>query len=145
MKFLCLDCDAQMASVDTAAPDDGTLTVTFRCPNCDRQVAMLANSMETQMVNSLCVDVGGRAAAPQPFESVRSHLESGGEEALRDATGAGGPAWSRDAEQRLARVPGFVRGMVRRLYREWAQERGINEITLQVMDEARSDLGIEGM
>jgi hypothetical protein len=145
MKFLCLDCDAQMASVDTAAPDDGTLTVTFRCPNCDRLVAMLANSMETQMVNSLCVDVGGRSAAPQPFESVRSHLESGAEGALRDATADGGPAWSRDAEQRLARVPGFVRGMVRRLYKEWAAERGIDEITLQVMDEARSDLGIEGM
>lgn len=145
MKFLCVDCDAQMESIGQTAPGDGTLAVMFRCPRCEREVAMLANPMETHMVSSLCVKVGGRTVSEQPFETVRSQLATGGEEALQDVAPASGPAWSEDAEGRLARVPGFVRGMVRRLYSEWARERDIPEITLEVMDEARSDLGLEGM
>jgi hypothetical protein len=35
--------------------------------------------------------------------------------------------------------------MVKRLYTEYAVERGIAEITPDVMDRARSELGLEGM
>jgi hypothetical protein len=35
--------------------------------------------------------------------------------------------------------------MVKRIYTDWAQEQGIGEITVPVMDRARSDLGLEGM
>lgn len=160
MKFLCVSCDAQMTSVDQAAPGDGTLAIVFRCPECKREVAMLANPMETQMVKGLCVEVGGRSAAQRPLQGVRAHLDTaaaGGvapSEHEQDAAGAGdaenasgaagpAPAWSADAETRLGRVPGFVRGMVRQLYVDWARERGIAEITIEVMDEARAELGIE--
>jgi hypothetical protein len=54
-------------------------------------------------------------------------------------------AWSTDASERLERVPGFVRGMVKRIYAEWAAERGIGEITPDLMDRARAELGLEGM
>jgi hypothetical protein len=145
MKFLCVDCDAQMASVDQVNPGDGTLSIIFRCPQCRRAVAMLANPMETQMVSSLCVEVGGRTAPEQPFEGVRSQLKSGGETALEDASRKADPTWSDEAEQRLARIPGFVRGMVRRLYVDWAESKGIAEITVEVMDKARAELGLEGM
>ena len=50
-----------------------------------------------------------------------------------------------DAEARLARVPNFVRGMVKRIYADYARERGIAEITPAVMDMARAELGLEGM
>ncbi len=145
MKFLCVDCDAQMASIDQINPGDGTLSIVFRCPKCQRAVAMLANPMETQMVSSLCVQVGGRATPEQPFEGVRSQLKSGGETALEDTSRTADPAWSEAAEQRLARIPGFVRGMVRRLYVDWAESNGISEITVEVMDKARAELGLEGM
>src|SRR5438094_291206 len=60
--------------------------------------------------------------------------------------GAGsGPSWSMEAQERLARVPGFVRGMVKRIYLDYAKDRGIAEITPAVMDTARSELGLEGM
>jgi hypothetical protein len=42
-------------------------------------------------------------------------------------------------------VPGFVRGMVKRIYLDYAAERRIAEITPEVMDRARSELGLEGM
>jgi hypothetical protein len=57
----------------------------------------------------------------------------------------GAVRWSDDATDRLARVPSFVRGMVKRIYADWAAERGIPEITPEIMDTARSDLGLEGM
>jgi len=53
--------------------------------------------------------------------------------------------WTADALGRLDRVPSFVRGMVKRIYAEWAHDRAIEEITPAVMDEARTDLGLEGM
>jgi hypothetical protein len=143
MKFLCVDCDAQMSSVDASSPGDGTLAMVFHCPSCDRRIAMLTNPMETQMVNSLCVDVGERTGEPQqPFRSIQKHLETGPEPGADDVAT---PAWSAATEQRLARIPGFVRGMVRRLYAGWAAARGIEEITTEHMDEAKAELGLEEM
>src|SRR5256885_188819 len=57
----------------------------------------------------------------------------------------GTPAWSSDAQERLGRVPSFVRGMVKKIYADYARERGIVEITPAIMDTARAELGLEGM
>lgn len=54
-------------------------------------------------------------------------------------------AWSPAARERLAVVPSFVRGMVKRIYTEWAWEHGIEEMTPETMDRARTELGMEGM
>jgi hypothetical protein len=35
--------------------------------------------------------------------------------------------------------------MVKRIYADYAAERGLPEITPEVMDRARSELGLEGM
>ena len=56
-----------------------------------------------------------------------------------------GPLWSGDAQERLSRVPSFVRGMVKKIYADYAKERGITEITPAIMDSARAELGLEGM
>ncbi|HUK64650.1 MAG TPA: hypothetical protein VLV15_15005, partial [Dongiaceae bacterium] len=75
MKFLCLDCDEPMKLHDTQGPDEGSLTVTFRCPECGFRVAMLTNPFETQMVKSLGVKVGATPAAPpEPFQHLRSAM-----------------------------------------------------------------------
>jgi hypothetical protein len=42
-------------------------------------------------------------------------------------------------------VPNFVRGMVKRIYTDWARENGVATITPAVMDRARTELGLEGM
>lgn len=132
MKFLCVECDQQMAFAERQLPGDGTLAATFKCPKCGRVVAMLTNPMETQLVSSLGVEIGGRTVPAEPFEIVGKMV-------------SGGPIWSSDAQERLARVPSFVRGMVKKIYGDYARERGITEITPAVMDTARADLGLEGM
>src|SRR3989442_928996 len=120
------------------------LAAAFRCPQCGRVVAMLTNPMETQLVASLGVQIGGRTIPAQPMEMVRGMVAGGKEDAFEDG-GGHFPTWSDDAQERLARVPGFVRGMVKRIYSEYARDRGITVVTTAVMDAARTELGLEGM
>ncbi|MDP3912046.1 MAG: PCP reductase family protein [Gemmatimonadales bacterium] len=138
-----------MSFAERQLPGDGTLAATFKCPKCGRVVAMLTNPMETQLVSSLGVEIGGRTVPEQPLQTIRSAVATGREDAFDDGSreqGAGSrTSWSADALQRLDRVPNFVRGMVKRIYADYAKERGIAEITPAVMDTARSELGLEGM
>lgn len=161
MKFLCIECDRQMTFEQRQMPGDGTMAAAFRCPSCERVVAMLTNPMETQLVSSLGVKVGGREVPEQPLELVRSGVVGGREDAFVDdahpprpptepapppvAAAPGSVVWSLAAVERLEGVPRFVRGMVKRIYTDYAKENGIGEITPAVMDRARTDLGLEGM
>ncbi len=151
MKFLCLECDEQMQFTERQQPGDGTFAASFRCPRCNRAVALLANPMETQLVGSLGVKIGGRTLDAQPMEMARGAIRGREDAFVDDGTGEEGrgkgpfPTWSADAQERLERVPGFVRGMVKRIYADYARERGIGAITPDVMDRARVDLGLEGM
>jgi DNA-directed RNA polymerase subunit RPC12/RpoP len=165
MKFLCLDCDEAMKLHSTAGPDEGSLTVTFRCPQCGFRVAMLTNPFETQMVRSLGVKVGGRTVPAEPFENLRATMagartdafepsgEGGsgcpfaasfGADAGRDTpvTDAAALAWEAAAEQRLANIPSFIRPMARRSIERFAEGKGYTTITEAVMDEARTVFGM---
>lgn len=168
MKFVCLDCDHPMEFADRKIPGDGTLSAVFACDGCGREIAMLANPMETQLVSSMGVQIGGREVPEQPMELTRSSLEGGRDEAFEVVDGPedrkpdgpepaagestssadgepGRVEWSDEALERLQRVPRFVRGMVKRIYTDYAQQREIGTMTPEIMDRARSDLGLEGM
>ncbi len=161
MKFLCLECDKAMDFAERQLPGDGTLVAVFKCPGCAREMAMLTNPMETQLVSSLGVKIGGREVPAQPMELVRGSLEGGREDVFQEPdhplsedvpvagttspAGAGPIVWTPEAVDRLSRVPKFVRGMVKRIYGEWAREHGVGEMTPELMDRARTELGMEGM
>ncbi len=148
MKFLCVECDRQMVFEERHLPGDGTLAAAFKCPACGRVVGLLTNPMETQLVASLGVKIGGTTITPEPLETIRSQVVTGRDGAFADdapRTPHSAPHWSPDAEERLARVPTFVRGMVKKIYGDYAKEHGIAEITPAVMDTARTELGLEGM
>jgi radical SAM protein with 4Fe4S-binding SPASM domain len=70
---------------------------------------------------------GGRVIMPPSFE---------GDGAL-PAPGASKPLWTKEAEERLARVPSFVRSMVRRAVERYALDHGIRAITPAMMDEVK--------
>jgi hypothetical protein len=166
MKFLCLDCDEPMKLAGTTGPDAGSLTVTFRCPECGFRVAMLTNPFETQMVQSLGVKVGGRTAPPAPFEHLRSAMATARPDAFDVTVRAPAPAdavtgcpfadmlgeaapeppsavtWDAAAEARVERIPSFIRPMARRAIERFAEGKGYATITEAVMDEARGALGM---
>lgn len=164
MKFLCLDCDQPMKLHGTEGPDDGSLSITFRCPECGFRIAMLTNPFETQMVRSLGVKIGGRPAPPAPFEHLRTAMANPRPDAFTAdpappepaaATcpfgavleqGALAPpvgvAWSAEAEARMTRVPDFIRPMARRAIERFAETKGYGTVTEAVLDEARGVFGL---
>ncbi|MGH7391539.1 MAG: PCP reductase family protein [Candidatus Rokuibacteriota bacterium] len=166
MKFLCLDCDQPMKLHGTEGPDEGSLTVTFRCPECGFRVAMLTNPFETQMVKSLGVKIGGRTEAPAPFEHLRASMAGARADVFEgapvagegEASGSGCPfagmlaegaarppdtvAWTPEAQARMERVPEFIRPMARKAIERYAKSRGYASVTEQVMDEARGAFGM---
>ena len=155
MKFLCIPCDEVMEFAERQIPGDGTLAAVFKCGKCLREMAMLTNPMETQFVSSMGVKIGGREVPAQPMEVTRGGLKGGRDTAFVDPDpiradpprheGPHAVEWSPEAVERLQRVPGFVRGMVKRIYTDYAKERQIRTLTPEVMDTARSELGLEGM
>lgn len=146
MKFLCLKCDNVMRFEERQLPGDGTLAVVFACSNCGNEVAMLTNPMETQFVSSLGIKIGGRTVPEQPMEFTRGALTETRDEVFEEAPATvGSVKWDTAATDRLSNVPSFVRGMVKRIYTDYARDHGIAEITPAVMDRARTELGLEGM
>jgi hypothetical protein len=164
MKFLCLDCDQPMKLVRTEGPDEGSLSVTFRCPECGFRVAMLTNPFETQMVRSLGVKVGAAPpdAPPAPFEHLRGTLANARADAFERAPESGsGPGcpfaamvnetaaeatgtipWTPEAAARIERIPSFIRPMARKAVERLAESKGYTTITEAVMDEARGAFGM---
>ena len=167
MKFLCVECDEPMKLKDTKGPDDGSMTVVFACPKCERQVAMLTNQMETQMVRSLDVKLGGGPTQTEPMGTIRSSLadrredvfttsihshdkteeESGSKcpfsGAVADAFEASAEiVWTQEAEERLGRIPPFARSMAKLGIERHARERGYKEISDAVMEEVRDQFSM---
>lgn len=171
MKFLCIECDEAMKITETRGPDEGSMTVIFGCPKCGKTVAMLTNPMETQMVRALDVKIGGGTIAAEPMSVVKNSLaskrdglpvqengandvESVGETRSGSKcpfTGAVTEAfekqenaitWTPDAEARLARIPFYVRPMVKKSIEQQAREQGYREIDAAVMDEIKDQLGM---
>lgn len=145
MKFLCLECDRRMDFDDRQVPGDGTFGASYKCPSCGKGIAMLANEMETRLVQGLGIEIGGRTIDPEPMDFIQKTMVT--REGAFTEVVAKKPSvrWTEAGQDRLARVPAFVRGMVKRIYTDWAKEKGIEEMTPDTMDRARIDLGLEDM
>jgi light-independent protochlorophyllide reductase subunit B len=49
--------------------------------------------------------------------------------------------WAADAEKELSKIPFFVRGKARRNTERYAQERGLNLITVETLYDAKAHFG----
>lgn len=108
MKFLCVDCNEAMRLESADGPDRGSMTVLFTCPTCSRQTAMLTNSMETQVVRSLGVKIGGRTTSAEPMETIRGSLVGSrysGPPSDANAPREGGPVANQPASYDEAELP----------------------------------------
>ena len=166
MKFLCVECDQPMKLQDTKGPDDGSMTVVFACPECERKIAMLTNQMETQMVRSLDIKLGGGSPQVEPMETIRSslahgdnayapshaHVETDQKEsgskcpftgAVADAFEASGEiVWTQEAEERLGKIPQFARSMAKQGIEQHARAKGYRQISDAVLEEVRDQFAM---
>ncbi len=152
MKFLCVTCDEPMKLEGVEASGGGSLSVVYACPTCDHKIAMLTNSLETEMVQSLGVRIGPagpasgaaaggaeKAASGCPFSGMVQEMEA---EAARAADASGGPAWTPDALARLANIPDFVRPMAKQGIEHYARTHGHGTINEEVLEAARGKFGM---
>ena len=143
MKFLCVPCDQPMKIATVTPPDRGSISVTYSCPACGYEMAMLTNPFETQLVSSLGVRVGPEGevddAKPKcPFSGMVAQAEATAE----PAEPQNGVRWSDEAAARIQSIPEFVRPMAKTGIERFAKESGHAEITLAVLDEAKSRFGM---
>jgi hypothetical protein len=141
MKFLCVPCDQPMKVLGVTPPDRGSISVTYSCPACGYEMAMLTNPFETQLVASMGIRVG---ASPAP-ESDQPKCPFAGMVAAAEAVETpadGGVRWTAEAAARMQSVPDFVRPMAKTGIERFAKDAGHAEITLAVLDEAKSRFGM---
>jgi hypothetical protein len=122
-----------------AAPPDegGSLSVVYACPVCSQKIAMLTNSHETQLVQSLGVKIGpaGEAeGAKCPFSGMLEEME--------EKAQVTGVVWTAAALERLERIPAFVRPMARQGIEQYAKSAGHREIDEEVLEQARGQFGM---
>lgn len=107
-------------------------------------IAMLTNRFETEFVSKLGVEAGGKSElADTPMAMVGSQLAEGKEE-LKQAAAASDDSieWTQEAQDRIQKVPFFVRGMAKKTVLSFAKEKGIKVIDGALMDEVREKVGM---
>jgi hypothetical protein len=140
MKFLCVPCDQPMKISTVTPPDRGSLSVTYGCPACGYEMAMLTNPFETQLVASMGIKVGPNGGA----ESDTPKCPFSGMVAEAEATGAddGSVHWTPEATARIQSIPEFVRPMAKSGIEKFARDAGHAEITMAVLEMAKSRFGM---
>ena len=141
MKFLCVPCDTPMKLLATRGPDAGSMSLVYSCPACGYEMAMLTNPFETQLVSSMGIRVGPAdvTAAEKPKCPFSGMVAAAEDQAPPPEAGV---RWTAEAEARMQAVPDFVRPMAMAGVERFATESGHAEITLAVLDEAKSRFGM---
>ena len=134
MKFLCVPCDKPMQLMEATPPDRGSVSLVFSCDACGYEFAMLTNPQETQVVQSLGIKIGkdGGAESKCPFTGMLADMQAEDESI----------GWTTEAQERLANVPEFVRGMAKSGIEKYAKENGFAEVDERVLEKARSHFGM---
>jgi hypothetical protein len=138
---------------------EGSLGVMFECPKCGSRFSMVTNPGETSLVNALGVKIGGRTQAPVPFELTRDTLKEPVEAQAKAETGSGGSCpfsamltggagqkaagltWTAEADERIQRIPDFIRPMIKAGIESFANKMGYRVVTPAVMDESKNAKG----
>jgi hypothetical protein len=159
MKFVCRKCDTFMLFEKLESPAEASLGITFECPECGSRFSMVTNPGETSMVQALGVKLGGRTAPAEPMELTRETLKepavADAAAAAASATGSAGKCpfssmisgmqqpgrrleWSREALERMEKVPAFVKPMLQASVESYARNNGITLITPAVMEASKN-------
>jgi hypothetical protein len=77
MKFVCLNCETYMSLEKGEKPEEGSLGVFFACPSCNAKFSMVTNAGETNMMNSLGLKLGAKAAPAASMEGLQALAGNG--------------------------------------------------------------------
>jgi hypothetical protein len=111
----------------------------FTRENLQSQAAPPATPSPTQQQEMLAQETAAASSSGKcPFSSMIAQMQGGGEAA---STSTEALTWAADAQERLERVPSFMRPMIQMGVENYARKNGIAVITPAVMDESKNDPG----
>jgi hypothetical protein len=73
-----------------------------------------------------------------PFSSMVAQMQGG---ATKPAEATGNLSWSKEAQERIEKVPSFMRPMIQMGVENYARKNGVSVITPEVMDASKNDPG----
>ena len=127
MKFLCIPCDVKMETqTEGIMPEENAnLAMRFKCKKCGHSIAMLTNKFETEFVSKLGVEMGGATdVSKAPMAAVSSSLSQAKEE-LKATNPEDDLIWTEEAQERIKKVPFFVRGMAKKTVINFADRKSV--------------------
>jgi hypothetical protein len=104
-------------------------------------IAMLTNKFETEFVSKLGVQMGGASENPAPMGVLGTSLAQAKKE-LSKTKPEDNLIWTEEAQERIKRVPFFVRNMAKKTVVSFALEKGATLIDGKLMDEVREKVGM---
>jgi len=129
---------------EVPAPSDPQITWT---PDAEERLKKapfflrgMVKRLSEKKAQELGITVITEAVLIQFKDKMMNPMIQAGAGVSHDAAGAAAVslAWTREAEERLATVPEFMRGMIRRIAEEVAMERGHLEVDLALLMKAES-------
>ena len=96
-----------------------------------------AKPAEPTSAPGAAVKEGEKSGGSCPFAAVVAQMGMGGGGTAE--AGKSAFTWTPDAKERLERLPSFVKPMVQASVESYAKRQGLTSISLQVMDDAKSE------
>jgi hypothetical protein len=132
MKMICLKCNVPLKYQENAPTNTG-LSIKFRCEMCGAAISMETNAAETQLLSTIEMRFGQDTPSAESAGALKSDL--------RESGSAEGLEWTKEATQRLSRVPGIARMMAQSAIEQYARRVGVSVITPEVMDRVKEQVG----
>ncbi len=140
MKFMCVPCNEPMSFENREGADDGSMSLVLACQKCNNKVSVTANPQETGLIKSMGLEDTCLGGAKEPSVCPAHACGCGSE--TKESSSSDEITWTEEAKARLEKVPEFVREMAKMGVIKYATDKGINEITPAVMDDAREEMGM---
>ncbi len=101
---------------------------------------ILSPSAQQEMLKEEMAKSGLSGAGKCPFSSMVAKMQGGGGETAAQSVGSA-MTWSKEAKERIERVPSFMRPMIEMGIESYARRVGATTITPEVMDASKNDMG----
>jgi hypothetical protein len=148
--FGCPSCNAKFSMVtnsgETTMMNALGLKLNARTESADPAVSSLADKLRgAQPVASASsaspAKAGEKTGSGCPFSAMVADmgLTASGKPANGTAPGSSEFVWTADAQEKLDRLPAFVKPMVQGSVEIYARKQGFKTITLQVMEDSKND------
>lgn len=132
MKIICMRCDSALKYQENTHTSKG-YSIRFHCEKCGDGITMEVDAADSELISALGLRIGKGINSEETLDKMKSNL--------REMGGAGELEWTKEAAQRLERVPGIARMMAQSAIEQYAKRERLTLITPEIMDRVKAQVG----